>query len=264
MPWIDLEGTANTRDLGGLPTEDGGKTVAGRLLRSDNLQELTPADIAKLTGELGLSTVVDLRSTAELQSEGPAPLDEEPSVTQRHHPVLPEEGLTTDAVADVLLTRNERDRSRYPGNAMTGHYLGYLEDRPDQVVAALRSVARAPGAVLVNCAAGKDRTGVVVALALSVAGVRPDAIAADYAATGDRTEPLLARLRRSRTYADDINRRPPEHHHPQAATMTAFLAELQSQDGGAVAWLTGHGLSQDDLDLLRAKLRDPGDPGDLE
>jgi len=167
--------------------------------------------------------------------------------------------VTTDAVADVLLTRNERDRSRYPGNAMTGHYLGYLEDRPDQVVAALRSVARAPGAVLVNCAAGKDRTGVVVALALSVAGVRPDAIAADYAATGDRTEPLLARLRRSPTYADDINRRPPEAHRPQAATMTAFLAELQSQDGGAAAWLTGHGLSQDDLDLLRAKLRDPGD-----
>ena len=259
MPWIELEGTANTRDLGGLPTEDGGKTVAGRLLRSDNLQELTPADIAKLTGELGLSTVVDLRSTAEVQSEGPAPLDAEPSVTRRHHPVLPEEGLATDAVADVLLTRNERDRSRYPGNAMTGHYLGYLEDRPDQVVAALRSVARAPGAVLVNCAAGKDRTGVVVALALSVAGVRPDAIAADYAATGDRTEPLLARLRRSKTYADDINRRPPEQHRPQAATMTAFLAELQSQDGGAAAWLTGHGLSQDDLDLLRAKLRDPGD-----
>jgi protein-tyrosine phosphatase len=263
MSWIDLEGVANARDLGGLPTDDGGKTVAGRLLRSDNLQELTPADITKLTGELGLSTVVDLRSTAELHSEGPAPLDEVASVEHRHHPVLPEDGLATDAVADVLLTRNERDRSRYPGNAMTGHYLGYLEDRPDQVVAALRSVARAPGAALVHCAAGKDRTGVVVALALSVAGVQPEAIAADYAATGDRTEPLLARLRRSPTYSADINSRPPESHRPQAATMTAFLAELTAEFGGAAAWLTGHGLSQDDLDLLRAKLRTPTS-GDLE
>jgi protein tyrosine/serine phosphatase len=263
MPWIDLEGAANARDLGGLPTEDGGKTVAGRLLRSDNLQELTPADIAKLTGELGLSTVVDLRSTAELNSEGPAPLDAVRSVEHRHHPVLPEEGLATDAVADVLLTRNERDRSRYPGNALAGHYLGYLEDRPDQVVAALRSVARAPGAALVHCAAGKDRTGVVVALALSVAGVRPDAIAADYAATSDRTEPLLARLRRSATYSADVSRRPAEAHRPQAATMTAFLAELESQYGGAAAWLTAHGLSEDDLSLLRAKLLLPG-PGDLQ
>jgi protein-tyrosine phosphatase len=263
MPWIDIEGAANARDLGGLPTEDGGKTVSGRLLRSDNLQELTPADIAKLTGEYGLSTVVDLRSTAELNSEGPAPLDAVASVEHRHHPVLPEEGLATDAVADVLLTRNQRDRSRYPGNAVTGHYLGYLEDRPDQVVAALRSVARAPGAALVHCAAGKDRTGVVVALALSAAGVRPDAIVADYAATGERTEPLLARLRRSPTYSADINRKPADSHKPQADTMTAFLAELGSRYGGATAWLTAHGLSEEDLNLLRAKLRTPG-PGDLQ
>jgi protein-tyrosine phosphatase len=257
MPWIDLEGAANARDVGGLPTEDGGKTVSGRLLRSDNLQDLTAADIAKLTGELGLTTVVDLRSTAELHSEGPAPLDDVAAVEHRHHPVLPEEGLATDAVADVLLTRGDRDRSRYPDNALTGHYLGYLEDRPDQVVDALRDVARAPGAALVHCAAGKDRTGVVVALALSVAGVRPDAIAADYAATGDRTGPLLARLRRSVTYSADVNRKSDDAHKPQVGTMTAFLAELDRQFGGAAAWLTGHGLSEEDLTRLRNKLRTP-------
>jgi protein-tyrosine phosphatase len=257
MPWIDLEGAANARDVGGLPTEDGGKTVPGRLLRSDNLQDLTAADIAKLTGELGLTTVVDLRSTAELHSEGPAPLDDVASVEHTHHPVLPEQGLATDMVADVLLTRGERDRSRYPDNAVTGHYLGYLEDRPDQVVDALRAVARAPGAALVHCAAGKDRTGVVVALALSVAGVRPEAIAADYAATGDRTEPLLARLRRSVTYSADINRKSDDDHKPQAGTMTAFLAELDRQFGGAAAWLTAHGMSEEDLARLRTKLRTP-------
>ena len=259
MSWIDLEGTANTRDLGGLPTEDGGKTVAGRLLRSDNLQELTPADIARLTGELGLSTVVDLRSTAELQSEGPAPLDEEPSVTQRHHPVLPEEGLATDAVADVLLTRNERDRSRYPGKAMTGHYLGYLEDRPDQVVAALRSVARAPGAVLVNCAAGKDRTGVVVALALTAVGVVREAVVADYAASAERMGALLDRLRASKTYAADIDSRPDAAavDAPRPETMAAFLDQLGVRYGGATGWLAEHGFGPDDVGALRAKLLGP-------
>ena len=60
-------------DLGGLPTEDGGKTADARLLRGDNLQELSPSDIATLVGDIGLRTVVDLRNSAELASEGPAP-----------------------------------------------------------------------------------------------------------------------------------------------------------------------------------------------
>src|SRR5579863_8921780 len=66
MPWIELQGAVNVRDLGGLPTEDGRETVSGRLLRSDNLQELSSADVEKLVRDIGLTTVVDLRSTAEV------------------------------------------------------------------------------------------------------------------------------------------------------------------------------------------------------
>src|ERR1700724_3804311 len=107
MAWIDLDGAVNVRDLGGLPTEDGGKTAAGRLLRGDNLQDLSPADVTRLVHGIGLTTVVDLRSTAELRSEGPAPLDAVPDVRHVHCPVLPEQGAATDVVADVLLTRDE-------------------------------------------------------------------------------------------------------------------------------------------------------------
>lgn len=255
MAWIDLDGAVNVRDLGGLPTEDGGKTLAGRLLRGDNLQDLSPADIARLTGGIGLTTVVDLRSTAELRAEGPAPLDAVPDVRHVHCPVLPEQGAATDVVADVLLTRDEADRSRYPADPRAGHYLGYLEDRPDQVVAAVRAVATAPGAALVHCAAGKDRTGVVVALALSAIRVRPDAVAADYAATGERLEPLLDRLRRSPTYARDVSSKPAGSHQPQASTMAAFLDQLTTRYGGAIAWLAGHGFGPDDLGRLHGKLR---------
>ena len=255
MAWIDLDGAVNVRDLGGLPTEDGGKTLAGRLLRGDNLQDLSPADIARLTGGIGLTTVVDLRSTAELRAEGPAPLDAVPDVRHVHCPVLPEQGAATDVVADVLLTRDEADRSRYPADPRAGHYLGYLEDRPDQVVAAVRAVATAPGAALVHCAAGKDRTGVVVALALSAVRVRLDAVAADYAATGERLEPLLDRLRRSPTYARDVSSKPAGSHQPQASTMAAFLDQLTARYGGAIAWLAGHGFGPDDLGRLHGKLR---------
>jgi protein-tyrosine phosphatase len=257
MPWIDLEGAVNVRDLGGLPTEDGGTTVGGRLLRADNLQELSPADVAMLVGDYGLTTVVDLRSSHERAAEGPAPLDAVDSVRHVHHPVLPELGAATDVVAAALLTRAEQDRSRYPDDPAAGHYLGYLEDRPDQVTAALRTIAHSPGPVLVHCAAGKDRTGVVVALALSVAGVRRAAIVADYAATGERVEAILGRLRSSRTYAGDLDGKPAIVHQARPETMTAFLEQLDARYGGVPAWLADHDFSGEDQRLLRARLLEP-------
>jgi protein-tyrosine phosphatase len=255
MTWIELEGAVNVRDLGDLPTEDGQKTARARLLRADNLQELSAADITKLVRDIGLTTVVDLRSSNELAAEGPAPLDSVAGVRHAHHPVLPEVGSNTDVVADALLTRDRQDRSRYPGDPVCGHYLGYLEDRPDQVVGALRSVAHAEGAALVHCAAGKDRTGVVVALALTVAGVPAQAVAADYAASGERTEAIMARLRRSRLYARDIDSKPADLHRPRQETMTAFLEQMDARYGGVAAWLADHGFSDGDLLALRVKLR---------
>ena len=105
MAWIELEGAVNVRDLGDLPTEDGQKTARARLLRADNLQELSAADVAKLVRDIGVTTVVDLRSSNELAAEGPAPLDAVAGVRHAHHPVLPEVGSNTDMAADALLTR---------------------------------------------------------------------------------------------------------------------------------------------------------------
>ncbi len=202
MVWIDLEGAVNVRDVGGLPTEDGGQTLYGRLLRSENLQELSDADVGKLVDEIGVTTVVDLRTTGEVELEGPGPLDAVPSVRHVHYPVLPELGSRTDAVAEaLLLKKRELDLSRFPDDIMCGHYLGYLEERPEEVTGALRTIATCEGASIVHCAAGKDRTGVIVALALVAAGVEPEAIVADYMATAERMEAIIERLARSRTYS---------------------------------------------------------------
>jgi protein-tyrosine phosphatase len=256
MAWIDLEGAVNVRDVGGLPTEDGGEIVYGRLLRSENLQELSPADVGKLVDEIGVTTVVDLRTTAEVELEGPGPLDAVPSVRHAYHPVLPELGSRTDAVAEALLVKKaEADRSRFPDDSMCGHYLGYLEERPDEVTGALRSIMTSEGAAIVHCAAGKDRTGVIVALALTVAGVERDAIVADYMATADRMEEIIGRLQRSRTYAQDINSRPVRAHLPREETMKAFLEQLDVRYGGLPQWLADSGFTADELSLLRARLR---------
>jgi protein-tyrosine phosphatase len=258
MPWLELDGAVNVRDLGDLPTGDGHKTARDQLLRADNLQELSAADVDRLVTDIGVTTVVDLRSRHELEAEGPAPLDAVASVRHAHHPVMPEVGSTTDVAADALLVRQREDLSRFPGDSVCGHYLGYLEDRPDQVAGALRSLARSEGAALVHCAAGKDRTGVVVALALTVAGVLPDAIVADYAASGERTEAIMGRLRRSRVYYRDIDGNPSGKFRVRPETMTAFLGQMDARYGGAAQWLSDHGLSAGDLELLRAKLRAGG------
>ena len=189
MVWIELAGAVNVRDVGGLPTVDGGETVDRRVLRSENLQELTAEDIVTLVDEIGVTTIVDLRSTRELMTEGPAPLDSVDGVQHAHHPVLKEFLDASDTVAAaLLLTAQQEDAERYPDDLMCGHYLGYLENRPEEVVGALRSIVAAPGAAVVHCAAGKDRTGVVIALALTTAGVDPEVIVADYVATNDRIE----------------------------------------------------------------------------
>jgi protein-tyrosine phosphatase len=254
MAWIDLDGAVNVRDLGGLPTDDGRRTALGVLLRSDNLQDLSPADVATLVDGIGLTTVVDLRSNAEAESEGPSPLDAVPSVTHLHLSVLPEVGRRTDVVAEALLLRREKDRTRYPDDAMCGHYLGYLEDRPDAVSGAVRAIADAPGAVIVHCAAGKDRTGVVIALALTAVGVPADVVVADYAATDEKLEAILRRLVGSRTYESDLKGSAIDRHRPRPETMKSFLSQVEARYGGVVQWLADQGLGTGDLQRLRAKL----------
>jgi len=254
VTWIELDGAVNVRDLGALATDDGRATAPGRLLRGDNLQDLSRSDVTKLVGVLGLTTVVDLRSPYEVTSEGPGPLTRADGVRHVYLSVLPELGQGTDAADALALRRRDGAVSRYPDDLRCGYYLGYLEDRPDRVVTAVRSIAGAPGAALVNCAAGKDRTGVVIALALTAAGVTRDAVVADYAASGERMDAILDRLRASPTYAADIDSTPAAEQRPRPETMAAFLEQLDVRHGGVTGWLAGHGFGPDELSRLRAKL----------
>jgi protein tyrosine/serine phosphatase len=254
VAWIDLDGAVNVRDLGALPTDDGQSTAGRRLLRADNLQDLSPSDVRLLVDDIGVTTVVDLRSPAEVASEGPGPLTRVGSIRHAYLSVLPERGAATDAAADALAMRRDGARARSPDDIRAGYYLGYLEDRPEHVVEALRSVAWAPGATLVHCAAGKDRTGVVVALALSAVGVRRDAVVGDYAATAERMDAVLDRLRSSKTYGADIDKEPAEAHMPRAETMTVFLDQVDSRYGGVLRWLSDRGFGADDVASLRVKL----------
>jgi protein tyrosine/serine phosphatase len=267
--WVRLAGTTNMRDLGGLPTVDGGRTVPGRVLRSDNLQTLTPGDVRVLVEEIGLREVVDLRTTAEILLEGRGPLRDVPGVVHRHFSLLPERGHHTDVFAaeepevpdlsegwlESVLPRQVPEHASDEPPAVRS-YLGYLHDRPESVVGAVRALAEVEdGASLVHCAAGKDRTGVVVALSLAVAGVPHEAIVADYAMTADIIDALVAKLSASRTYAADMEGRDRARHTPLAETMQRVLELLDEQHGGPARWLREHGFDDADQAALRARLR---------
>ncbi|MGY1590592.1 tyrosine-protein phosphatase [Geodermatophilus sp. SYSU D00708] len=267
--WLLLDGTTNTRDLGGLPTSDGGTTLPGRILRSDNLQTLSDTDVRRLVDEVGLREVIDLRTTAEVLLEGRGPLRAVPAVTHRHFSLLPERGHHTDvfAVEEVDLPELPADwaESILPRQVAASDqeeppavrsYLGYLAHRPDNVLGALRALAAgSDGAAVVHCAAGKDRTGVVVMFSLAVAGVPHEEIVADYALTAEVIDALVAKLAASPTYAEDMTTRGVASHTPRAETMDRLLALLDERHGGPVGWLTEHGFGAEEQAALRARLR---------
>jgi protein-tyrosine phosphatase len=262
--WIELDGLVNLRDVGGIPTVDGGKIAAGRLLRSDNLQTLTAADIQELLG-LGLTDVSDLRSDFEVENEGPGPLTEVDAVTIHQHSLFREwrEGVGEDkpevrpeVVPEAALPWVDLAPSVQVEHPVASHYLSYLSDRPDSIVASLREIADAKGAALVHCAAGKDRTGTVVALALMLAGADPEAVVADYAASGERMQAIVDRLMATVTYADNLRGRPLSSHMTYPETMQAFLDYVETEYGTVEVLMERLGWTEADTVRIRAKLRD--------
>jgi protein-tyrosine phosphatase len=261
--WIELSGADNVRDVGGLPTEDGREVQRGRLIRSDSLQDLSADDARRLVDDLRVRAVADLRTGVEVTGEGPTRLDREPLVQVRHFSLFPEPehvAATDTADGPVVLPWQDRDKEltdEERRSGVSGIYLRYLGDRADSVLAALRLIAGTDGATIVHCAAGKDRTGVVVAVALAEVGVRRDAIIADYALSAERVEAIIARLVSRRTYATDlIGDEPVDKHKPKAVTMERLFAAIDERYGGVPAWLRAHGWTEQDAAALRRKLLD--------
>lgn len=246
--WIELEGAANARVV-----------VPGVLVRSDNLQSLTRSDIRLLTGEEAVEVVLDLRTDIEVRLEGPGPLTGAPGVRIEHRSLYPDSGGNTDVEVDTLKPwQHARDEGPLGEPPVVRAYLSYLRRRPDSVVSSLRTIARAERAVLVHCAAGKDRTGVVVALALDAAGIERREIVADYLASRERIEAILRRLRSSSTYRAELEGQDPASLAPTAGTIERFLQFVDESFGGSVRWLSANGLTTADLDRLRARLTSGG------
>jgi protein-tyrosine phosphatase len=166
---ISLVGSYNFRDLGGLPVGDGRRTRFGRIYRSDSLDRLTGEDVDVLR-PFGLATVIDLRSPSEVERSPVSPLLGDPSVRRRHVPFAP--FLDASRLHEHEPDLEDLYRRMYAdAHACVGDVFRLLAD-----------AATYP--VVIHCVAGKDRTGLLVALLLRAVGVADAAIASDFALSG--------------------------------------------------------------------------------
>jgi protein tyrosine phosphatase (PTP) superfamily phosphohydrolase (DUF442 family) len=235
---VAIDGLINLRDLGGLPTESGATTRLGRLWRSESPHSLSASGLRELL-DLGIGAVIDLRTTSE-REQRPSPLVEA-GVHTSHAPIF-------------------TDDEDYPDHLATAAevYCWWLRERRAGVEAAMTAVADAPSApVLVHCHAGKDRTGVVIALVLRLAGVGIDTIADDYAISGVQLAEMLARDRVTAVERGMDAVRVERLFTVRREAMVNTMECVDAEHGGVLALLRGLGLGSARIGRLAGLLISP-------
>lgn len=235
---IVLAGCFNFRDLGGYPTADGRRVRWRQVFRSDALHHLTAHDVARLRDEVGLGTVIDLRSSGELDSEGRGPLAAE-KVAFHHLP---------------LFESNASRAAPPPERRLVDLYVRMADFAKGPIGRVLTMLAAVDAPAVYHCAAGKDRTGVVSAILLSLLGVPDEMIVADYAVTKERLDAIVARLMSTRGYQPTLDTLPPDSMHAEPETMVGFLLRLRERYGSAEGYAASAGVADDAIARLRARL----------
>lgn len=244
---LSWEGCVNVRDLGLLPAVGGDRTRPGVVVRADNVRRLSEAGWETAL-RFGVRRVVDLR----FPGEEPGEPDVHAGVEVVAVSLFGEHDPTREAAFDERV-RADADTA----TTFAELYLDALEEHGTRIAAAVTAVAESDGAVVVHCAAGKDRTGLVSALLLSLAGVPDDEVAADYALSGPNVAHLFG------GWVAEAANDPAEHdlrtrllQSPEAA-MRTVLGRLQEL-GGAETYLRSAGVEAAALGRLRARLTSVG------
>ena len=261
-----LEGTFNFRDTGGMPLAGGGASRSGILYRSDALSGLTPTGLEQLAAS-DIGVIVDFRTPQERQM-APDRLPTSRSFQVVELPLLEGalSGLAQQAMQAMAQT-DDPDAVTASMNAVLaqlptlgGLYVSMLEHGAPSFAAFARLVAAAttdpPTAVVVHCTAGKDRTGVGTALVLDAVCVDRDAIVADYASSqenldGAWAQGMYAMIEKVGVPLTDQLRELIAG--TPAAAIRQALAWVD-EHGGSAAYLQSGGLTDAELDALRARL----------
>ena len=238
---LHWEGSLNARDLGGYRAADGRETRWGAIVRSDSLHALTETARAALAA-YGVRSIVDLRLPEELVVY-PNPFAE-PG----------EHGIIYTNVSFIDPGASPPDAT----STIVEDYTGLLQRYAMRVGDALTTIARAPeGGVLVHCAVGKDRTGLVCALLLDLAGVDRETIGAEYALSGEHLKP-----RQEEWLLNGPGERADREKilawgEPRAEVMAEVLDRVDDRYGGTEAYLREAGVDDEVIARLRSRMLAP-------
>lgn len=246
MRSLSWDGCVNVRDLGGHATDGGGVTRFGSIVRADSVRRLSDEGWAALVG-YGIRTVVDLRYQTELAADPPRDLDVEVVHLSLFGEPDEERWAELDALGSAAAARDDTGFTRVV-------YLEVLEEHRSNLALAVAAVGHAaPGGVVVHCHAGKDRTGLVTALLLRLAGVSRAEVAADYALSEGNLAAQNDGWVAEATDEEERTRRRRVTATP-AAAMQGVLEEIDRRYGDVRAYLRAGGASDADLDAARARL----------
>ena len=246
---LNWDGCVNVRDLGGIPTEDGGATRSGTVIRSDNIGGLTP-DGWRALARHGVVRIVDLRWPEERAQDPPR--DMPATVEVVHVAVLgpsyaESEEFLRELDAHVDSVEDAADHFAYS-------YVEFLERNRQRFAAALAAVADADGPVVIHCMGGKDRTGLVAGLLLRLAGVSLEEIGQDYALSGPNLAETLDAWLESAPDELERGRRVKLSTTP-ASAMARVIAAIEERHGSVAGYLAAGGLRSDQVERLRERLR---------
>ena len=247
MTALAWEGCLNVRDLGGLSTEDGRRTKLGAVVRSDNISKLTDEGWRALARH-GVARIVDLRWPEELAQDPPRDVD----IEVVHVLVL------GDAYDEEYVAR--MDAHLMSVDDVADHYafsyVDWLERYRARFGHVFAAIADADGCVVIHCVGGKDRTGVVSALLLRLAGVRLEEIGADYAITSVNLEPSTSKWIPAIEDAAEREKWEKLRNTP-ADAMVRVVREIESRYGDVASYLRAAGLSAEQVERLRERLVAP-------
>lgn len=223
-----LENIVNCRDLGGYPSKYG-CTKFGRFIRGGTVDRPTESDISTLR-ELNISTVIDLRGDFEFDNQ---PNDMERLTDNVNHVSLYE--LNVAEAKDMKMT-------------ITEVYEYIVDNYKENICKALKAIANAPeGAVLYHCFLGKDRTGILSMLLLTIAGVSEDDIVADYQLTYTYLENYI------HTHADSLWDTNAEMHYSLPQTMRTLISYVKEKYGSIDDYIKLTGIGDEEIEKIRRR-----------
>jgi protein-tyrosine phosphatase len=241
MRQFNVDGGYNIRDLGGYPTQDGRITQYGILIRSGNLDQVSPTGAVQLVG-LGASTIIDIRDEWEVENY-PDVFAQSSAVTYANLPFMGTALSSTDGWKARTQTYEQLEKL----------YEIYLEGCRPQIGAIITAIAASKPAAVFHCHAGKDRTGLIAALLLGAAGVPAQVIAEDYAETNQQIMGLVAGWRVSAQAQGQDMQKFARDTGAVAETMLKTLNYLEQRYGGVTNYLVQCGVSAHRLSGLLAR-----------